>query len=149
MLLIIFFIMFKKDFLWGSASAAYQIEGAHSSDGKSASIWDEYVKIPGNTFQNTTGEIAVDHYNRFKEDNHFTIGRSPDLRDTTNLDPSRHIVAAGKDRKDRPHKFFACRRWLSRRCFQTFPLPADSSLLPPLVYSLCLPGILLRVLSRQ
>ena len=56
------------DFLWGSASAAYQIEGAHDVDGKGASVWDEFVKIPGKTFKGTTGEVAVDHYHRFKED---------------------------------------------------------------------------------
>lgn len=57
-----------KDFLWGSASAAYQIEGAHLKDGKGASIWDEFVKVPGKTFKETTGEVAVDHYHRYKED---------------------------------------------------------------------------------
>lgn len=59
---------FQKDFLWGSASAAYQIEGAHDEDGKSRSIWDEYVRIPGTTFQGTNGDVAVDHYHRYKED---------------------------------------------------------------------------------
>lgn len=59
---------FKEDFLWGSASAAYQVEGAHDVDGKGPSIWDEYVKVPGNTFKNTNGNVAVDHYNRYKED---------------------------------------------------------------------------------
>lgn len=60
--------MLKKDFLWGSASAAYQIEGAASVDGKGPSIWDVYSKIPGNTFKNTTGEVAIDFYNKFEED---------------------------------------------------------------------------------
>ncbi|MGL5379539.1 glycoside hydrolase family 1 protein [Clostridium sp.] len=59
---------FKENFLWGSASAAYQIEGAWEVDEKGESIWDEYVKIPGKTFKGTNGEIAVDHYNRYKED---------------------------------------------------------------------------------
>lgn len=59
---------FPKNFLWGAASAAYQIEGASSEDGKGPSIWDEHVKIPGMTFENTTGEVAIDHYHRFKED---------------------------------------------------------------------------------
>lgn len=57
-----------KDFLWGSASAAYQIEGAHLEDGKGVSNWDEFVKIPGKTFEGSTGETAVDHYHRYKED---------------------------------------------------------------------------------
>lgn len=57
-----------ENFLWGSASAAYQIEGAAQEDGKSLSNWDEFVKIPGKTFKESTGEIAVDHYHRYKED---------------------------------------------------------------------------------
>ncbi len=54
--------------LWGSASAAYQIEGASNIDGKSPSIWDEYSAIPGNTFKNTTGEVAIDFYHKYEED---------------------------------------------------------------------------------
>ncbi len=60
--------MFKKDFLWGSASAAYQIEGAASIEGKGKSIWDVYASVEGNTFKNTTGEIAIDFYHKYKED---------------------------------------------------------------------------------
>ncbi|EPC3235998.1 family 1 glycosylhydrolase, partial [Listeria monocytogenes] len=41
---------FPKDFLWGSASAAYQVEGAWDEDGKGPSVWDEFVRIPGTTF---------------------------------------------------------------------------------------------------
>lgn len=59
---------FPDDFLWGSASAAYQIEGAWDEDGKGPSVWDHFTKIPGKTFKGTNGDIAVDHYHRFKED---------------------------------------------------------------------------------
>ena len=59
---------FPSDFLWGSASAAYQVEGAWDSDGKGVSNWDKFVRIPGKTFKGTTGDKAVDHYNRYKED---------------------------------------------------------------------------------
>ncbi len=59
---------FPKDFLWGSASAAYQIEGAALTNGKKASIWDEYSHIKGNTFKDTNGDVAIDFYHRFKED---------------------------------------------------------------------------------
>lgn len=59
---------FPTGFLWGSASAAYQIEGAHDVDGKGLSNWDTFVRIPGKTFKATTGDKAVDHYNRYKED---------------------------------------------------------------------------------
>jgi len=59
---------FPDDFLWGSASAAYQIEGADCEDGKGISNWDEFVKIPGKTFKGTTGAVAVDFYHHYKED---------------------------------------------------------------------------------
>lgn len=59
---------FPADFLWGSASAAYQVEGAWDEDGKGMSNWDKFVRIPGKTFQGTTGDKAVDHYHRYKED---------------------------------------------------------------------------------
>ena len=59
---------FPKDFLWGSASAAYQVEGAWNEDGKGPSNWDEFVRIPGKTFKATTGDKAVDDYHRYNED---------------------------------------------------------------------------------
>ena len=59
---------FPEGFLWGSASAAYQVEGAWDTDGKGKSIWDDFVRIPGKTFMGTNGDVAVDHYNRYKED---------------------------------------------------------------------------------
>lgn len=59
---------FPKDFLWGAASAAYQVEGAWDEDGKGISNWDTFVRIPGKTFKGTTGDVAVDHYHRYKED---------------------------------------------------------------------------------
>ena len=59
---------FPDGFLWGAASAAYQIEGSWDKDGKGVSNWDQFVRIPGKTFKGTTGDVAVDHYNRYKED---------------------------------------------------------------------------------
>ena len=59
---------FPKAFFWGSASAAYQVEGAYKEDGKGLSVWDHFVRIPGNTFKETTGDVAVDHYHRYQED---------------------------------------------------------------------------------
>ena len=61
-------IVFPSNFLWGSASSAYQIEGAYQADHKGLSIWDVYANIPGNTFQNTNGNVACDHYHRMRED---------------------------------------------------------------------------------
>lgn len=59
---------FPKDFLFGAASAAYQIEGGYNQDGKGVSNWDVFSKIPGKTFEGTNGDVAIDHYNRYKED---------------------------------------------------------------------------------
>jgi 6-phospho-beta-glucosidase len=59
---------FPNDFLFGAASAAYQVEGAWNEDGKGVSNWDVFSKLPGKTFENTNGDIAVDHYHRYKED---------------------------------------------------------------------------------
>lgn len=59
---------FKKDFTWGVATAAYQIEGAWNEDGRGESIWDVYSHHPGNIFCDHNGDIACDHYHRFKED---------------------------------------------------------------------------------
>ncbi|WP_027108607.1 glycoside hydrolase family 1 protein [Lacticigenium naphthae] len=59
---------FPENFLWGSASAAYQVEGAWDEAGKGESVWDRFVTIPGKTFKGTNGKVAVDHYHRYKED---------------------------------------------------------------------------------
>lgn len=59
---------FPENFLWGAASAAYQVEGAWDVDGKGPSNWDLFVRIPGKTFKGTTGDVAVDHYHRYEED---------------------------------------------------------------------------------
>jgi 6-phospho-beta-glucosidase len=59
---------FPDNFLWGAASAAYQVEGAWNADGKGLSVWDVFAKIPGKTFKGSNGDVAVDHYRRYKED---------------------------------------------------------------------------------
>jgi 6-phospho-beta-glucosidase len=58
----------SKNFLWGCASAAYQIEGAFQEDGKGLSVWDNFARQAGKTFKGTSGDVAVDHYHRYKED---------------------------------------------------------------------------------
>lgn len=60
--------LFSPAFLWGSASAAYQVEGAYQEDGKGPSIWDDWVKVPGKTYNGTDANTAADHYHRYKED---------------------------------------------------------------------------------
>jgi len=59
---------FPADFMWGVATAAYQVEGAADEDGRGASVWDVFCKKKGATFEGDTGEKACDHYHRFKED---------------------------------------------------------------------------------
>jgi beta-glucosidase len=59
---------FPRGFLWGTATSAYQIEGAWKDDGKGESIWDRFVHTPGHIQNNDTGDIALDHYHRYKED---------------------------------------------------------------------------------
>jgi len=61
-------LAFPSGFLWGSATAAYQVEGAVSEDGRGPSIWDTFSHSPGKTNANATGDIADDHYHRYKED---------------------------------------------------------------------------------
>lgn len=60
--------MFPKKFLWGAATASYQIEGAWNEDGRGLSIWDEFSHTPGKVRNNDTGDVACDHYHRYKED---------------------------------------------------------------------------------
>lgn len=59
---------FPKDFTWGAATAAYQIEGAVNEDGRGPSTWDTFCKQPGRIVNNDTGEKACDHYHLYKED---------------------------------------------------------------------------------
>jgi beta-glucosidase len=61
-------VRFPDDFLWGSATAAYQIEGAWNADGKSESIWDRFAHTPGKIRGGDTGDVACDSYHRFEED---------------------------------------------------------------------------------
>ena len=59
---------FPKDFLWGVATSAGQIEGAAFEDGRGASIWDTFARIPGKIRNGDLPEVACDHYHRYKED---------------------------------------------------------------------------------
>src|ERR1700753_1381002 len=59
---------FPKNFVWGTATAAAQIEGAATEDGKGESIWDRFATVPGKVINGDTPAVACDHYHRYKED---------------------------------------------------------------------------------
>ena len=59
---------FPKNFAWGAATASYQIEGAAYEDGKGLSVWDVFCKKPGTIYKGQSGDVACDHYHRYKED---------------------------------------------------------------------------------
>ena len=59
---------FGKDFVWGAATASYQIEGAAREEGKGLHIWDVFCQEKGRVFGGHTGDVACDHYHRFRED---------------------------------------------------------------------------------
>lgn len=59
---------FPDDFLWGSATSSYQIEGGATQGGRAWSIWDAHAHCPGRTHNGDTGDVACDHYNLFRDD---------------------------------------------------------------------------------
>jgi beta-glucosidase len=79
------FFRFPKGFLWGTATASYQIEGAWDEDGKGESIWDRFAHTPGRIEDGTSGDVACDHYHRWPED--------VDLMKSLNLQAYRFSVA--------------------------------------------------------
>lgn len=61
-------LIFPPDFIWGTATASYQIEGAVQEDGRGESIWDRFSHTPGRTNNGETGDVACEHYHRYRED---------------------------------------------------------------------------------
>jgi len=59
---------FPAGFAWGFAASAYQIEGAAAEDGRGPSVWDTFARVPGAIADGQTGDVACDHYHRFRED---------------------------------------------------------------------------------
>ena len=66
---------FPDDFVWGAATAAYQIEGATTEDGRGPSIWDTFARVPGAIVDGSNGDVADDHYHRYA-DGHRPAGRA-------------------------------------------------------------------------
>lgn len=62
------FMTFPKNFIWGSATASYQIEGAVNEDGRQSTVWDEFSHWKGKVRHNANADIACDHYHRYEED---------------------------------------------------------------------------------
>jgi len=61
-------LLFPESFVWGTSTSAYQIEGAWNKDGKGPSVWDAFCLIPGKIANGESGQVACDHYHRYKED---------------------------------------------------------------------------------
>jgi len=61
-------LQFPKGFRWGTATSAYQVEGAAQDDGRGPSIWDTFAQMPGRIRDGSNGNVSVDHYHRYKED---------------------------------------------------------------------------------
>jgi beta-glucosidase len=61
-------LRFPAGFGWGAATAAFQIEGAAAEDGRTPSIWDTYARVPGAIVGGDTGDVACDHYHRYRDD---------------------------------------------------------------------------------
>jgi beta-glucosidase len=61
-------VRFPAGFAWGAASASYQIEGATTEDGRGRSVWDTFAHTPGAILGGDTGDVACDHYHRYRED---------------------------------------------------------------------------------
>ena len=115
---------FPDGFLWGAATASYQIEGAHDEDGRSPSIWDTFCRTPGKVANGDTGDVACDHYHRMPQD----VALMKDL----GLDAYRFSVAwprviPGGHRRGQRARASTSTRGSSTRCWRTASGPSSRS----------------------
>lgn len=85
-------LQFPEGFLWGAATAAFQVEGASQADGRTDSVWDTFARIPGAVVGGDNGEVACDQYNRYKSD--------VALMKSLNLDAYRFSISWARVRPD-------------------------------------------------
>lgn len=74
---------FPEDFIWGTATAAFQIEGATTQDGRGPGIWDVFCRQPGRIARGEDADVACDHYHRWREDIDLIAGVAPHYRFST------------------------------------------------------------------
>ena len=102
---------FPAGFLWGAATASYQIEGGATDGGRTPSIWDTYSHTPGRILNGDTGDVAVDHFHRWRDDldilRDLGVGGLP-LLDRLAAGPARRLA----ERSTRP-------AWRSTRSWST------------------------------
>ena len=125
---------FPEGFLWGAATAAYQVEGAWKENGKGQSIWDRFTHTPGKVKGGTTGDVACDQYHLYAQDMalakrlnqksyRFSISWpriQPDGTGAPNMEGidhySRFVDALSKFREDPPPRPRQCYRAAPRIC---------------------------------
>ena len=94
-------LKFPQDFIWGTATASYQIEGAVDEDGRGASIWDTFSHTPGKVKNGDTGDIADDHYHRWRR--RHSIDEEPEHQRLPAFDClAAHFPAGARQRSTKP-----------------------------------------------
>jgi hypothetical protein len=122
-------VTFPPAFLWGAATSAYQIEGAVREDGRTPSIWDTFSHTPGKTAGGEHGDIAVDHYHRYRDD----VALMADL----GLTAYRFSVSWSAGAADRPRARRPARAWTSTAGWSTSCWPTASSPRSPSTTGTC------------
>ena len=88
-------LRFPDGFVWGAATSAYQIEGAVHEDGRGVSIWDTFARTPGRVANGETGDVAADHYHRYRRGRRAHVASSASRR-TASRSPGRACSRAAR-----------------------------------------------------